>query len=122
MKQVKTTLKPGDKLFWNSSWTRWEPEEVEIAKVGRKWATLANGWRNERVDILTLKMGGRHSCKLFHSEAEWMEEKSRRDARIAADKAWLALCRACRNQYTRPTHINAETINRIMRELFNGPA
>jgi len=50
-------LKVGQKLWYVPR--RSAPYEVEVTKVGRKWATVGEGYRAERIDLETWYADGR---------------------------------------------------------------
>ena len=80
-------LKVGQKLFAVSTrnYYRKEPEtwEIEIAKIGRKWATAASRHRlPDRIDLETLRIDSGYASpgKCYLSEKQYYDERARREA------------------------------------------
>lgn len=90
-------LAVGDKLFRNAPfnpWAKepavWNPSEVIIIAVARKWATFEPCRHKDRLDMTTLEIDGWGYDHLYCSESDWIAE---RDARIAdreANDVWAA--------------------------------
>ena len=111
-------LQVGQKLWYvpHRHHRRGEPYEVEVTKVGRKWATVGEGWRQERIDLETMQADGKGysspgTCYLSREHYETEQE------RLAA---WSQLTKAL--QYSRcPAGVTTEGIKQAMQLLKVSP-
>lgn len=106
-------LKPGDVLFYQRDFVdEWTPREVVIEKVGRKWATLVDGWRDTRVEIETLELdGSRAFGRIWRSKQEWLGAKEADRQRREDDWALDQFYREAQQlRYRRPKDLHAATI------------
>jgi hypothetical protein len=111
-------LQPGSVLFFLWSRNKWEPSTVEVAKIGRKWATLVGFADHRRLDLETLEVnaGGRWgSGWCFRSREEWEQTLDRERVEREADEAWRTL--RAEMPYQRPSHIDAATIKSAAKML-----
>jgi len=107
------TLTTGQKLWLVPARRRGKPREVEVGKVGRKWAALIPYYEG-RVDIETLALdGGNYTSpgRCYGSRAEW-EESS------ALGKAWAQFHRDL--GYEPNPGVTAEDLAKV-RELLRMP-
>lgn len=92
-------LKPGDVLFYQRGGfsDEWSPDKATVANVGRKWATIVNGWHDTCVNIETLELDGRRSWgRMWRSEQEWTEAKEADRQRRDDYDTWDRFQRAVR--------------------------
>jgi hypothetical protein len=104
---MKPKLKVGD-VVWFVPRQKYNgaPRELTVTKVGRKWATIGEGWRRMRADVGSWAVdGGNYSGPgdLYTSEAAWREESE-----ISAQ--WDLLRRWIERRYQRPEHLTAAQI------------
>jgi hypothetical protein len=123
--QGRPKLFPGMKLLWCADLERWDPAEVIIDGVGRKYATIINGWPGLRVSIETWDLEGRSAVfgyatgKLWESENQWKQASDAEQARRAGNAAWEAFRGAV--GYCRPEHLDAATINEMTAKMKGSP-
>ena len=114
-------ITPGDKLLWCCrGLDEWAPTEIEIKKVGRKWAEFFphSCWlRPVRFNIKTMHVEGFYGA-MYRSEEDWQHQRAERDATRAADDAWWELRRGISVAWHRPPHLAADAILRLMAEMF----
>lgn len=55
---MKIKLQVGQKL-WYVSIRHGESHEAVVTKVGRKWATIGEGWRAQLIDLVTMQADGK---------------------------------------------------------------
>ena len=100
-------LKVGQKLWMVVSLNRTEEYEVEVVKIGRKWATLSGRYgRVDRVDIETLQVdSGQYTSykSVYLSRDDYLNE-------VALNKAWKSLSRFFSNHNNRPAKATVESI------------
>ena len=85
-------------------------ETATISKVGRKWVTIGEGWREHRFDF-----DGRseqtwgHAPSLWASEAAFRDEQERRSA-------WTSLTSLARANYP-PDHLTTDQIAALITQI-----
>ncbi len=117
-----TAQKPiakGDKLIWVRSLDTPESKtEIVVEKVGSKWLTIMNGWREWRADINTLEVNSdRGWGYCFRSEEELSVAVDKYRKSVAAEKAWDKLVKKMRGGWRRPEHLTEESILQAMKIL-----
>lgn len=93
-----------------------DPYEVTITKVGRKWATVGESWRQERIDLETLQADG----KGYSSPGCCYLSRELYEAEVERQALWSILTRKI--QHTRcPDEIGIEDIKQAMQLLKVSP-
>jgi hypothetical protein len=110
----KPKLKAGDAVwFVPREKYNGPPRELTVTKVGRKWATLGEGWRSMRADLVTWDVdGGEYSSpgQLYALEDEWQTEKK-------LEEHWSVFLRWVSRRYRRPKHLTATQIEEVFAVL-----
>lgn len=89
-----------------------QPREVEVVKVGRKWAEI--NFRGYCVSLERLHVdGGQHS-----SPAQCYTDREAYEADVALDKAWSDLRTKIDRKWGRPEGVTVEAIQQA-RALLN---
>ena len=105
------TLTTGQKLWLVPARGFGEPQEVEVGKIGRKWAGLIPAYAG-RVDMETLGLdSSSFPGRCYGSREEWEEQS-------ALGKAWIALHREL--PYRPDKNVTIEDIAKA-RELLRMP-
>ena len=117
------SLSEGDRVFVNRSQTDWQPIEIVIAKVGRKWAYPLDSrkcWPGTRISVKTLELdGSRAYGRCYLSKEQWQEICEKEAEERAADAAWEDMKRKMREMWQRPAHLDdsSRSINPIPRRF-----
>jgi len=115
-------IKPGDRLFWNLNLIEWNPVEVTIGKVSRKWAEFdppEKYQRGARINVQTLELDGRYVYgKLYWSQDDWQRQRDDEQAQMQAQEAWDEL--RSRMSYTRqcPKVLTAAYIRDVFKVML----
>jgi len=115
-------LKPGDRLFWNYDLERWDPTEVTIGKIGRKWALCdppENYHPGFRINVQTLETDA--ACiygKLYWSLDDWQRQRGEYKVRVDADAAWEEFRSRIYGTWRVPDGLTADVIREAMRMVF----
>jgi len=116
------SLSEGDRVFVNRSQTDWQPIEIVIAKVGRKWAYPLDSrkyWPGTRISVKTLELdGSRAYGRCYLSKEQWQEICEKEAEERAADAAWEDMKRKMREMWQRPAHLDEATIRHALSILF----
>ena len=106
-------LTVGQKLWWVSDRYRNTREllEVEVTKVGRKWADISNRYRVNVQTLETIGKGYSSPGKCYLSKNEYLSEAK-------TIEAWLSLHGKLSRTYTPPHGVTIETIETVKRLLF----
>jgi hypothetical protein len=110
----------GDKVLWVRRIEDDEPQEVAIESVGRKWITIAMGWREGRFHIDTLEVDvncNRSYGRLFRSRSDYLKAKKAHEEGVEADICWGKLKTGLHNLWRRPDTLKASTIEEAMKLL-----
>ena len=100
-------LKVGQKLWYVPS--RGASYEVEVTKVGRKWATVGEGFRPERIDLETWYADGSSPGRCYLNQETYLQE-------LELSKVWGRLQEAIRYG-TRPDGVTLDDIKQAMKLL-----
>ncbi len=104
-------LKVGQKL-WRVAARQGSNEFAEITKIGRKWATIGEGWGAEKVCLKDLYVdGGKYSspAQCYLSKEAW--------ERGGIVRAKWGEIRRHVGQYTPPPKVNLDAMNKICEAL-----
>lgn len=105
------TLSVGQGLYYVPKYG--DPRIVTVTKVGRKWATIGEGYAGFRIDLQTLAAdGGDYSSpgQCYLSQAEYKATKARRGA-------WDEFRRVVDDRYAVPPHLSIHDINEMAQKV-----
>lgn len=104
---MREKLRIGQKLYFVPNHRRENPTEVEVLKVGRKWAELSN---HHRIDVQSwLADGGQ-----YISPGQCHETREAYEAERSLDAAWNEVRRKVGAAYLRPISVSLERIEQAM--------
>jgi len=104
----------GQKLWYVPTEKRsGDPYEVEVTKVGRKWATVGPSWNTRRIDLTDLRVDD----GAYSSPGQCWASKEAYENYAARQEAWLSLSQWIRNHSNPPKSLTLEQISNIQIEV-----